>query len=76
MILGMSAATYTFLQVLISLVGICAGLIVLFGVLTGKILHRWTAIFLTTTVLTSITGFGFQFYHRSSTSPDSDHRAL
>ena len=33
MILGMSTATYTFLHVLISLVGIGSGLIVMFGFL-------------------------------------------
>jgi hypothetical protein len=57
MILGMSTATYTFLHVLISLVGICSGLIVMFGLLAGKRLDGWTAIFLATTVLTSLTGF-------------------
>ena len=36
MILGMSTATYTFLHVLVSLVGIGSGLIVMFGLLTGK----------------------------------------
>lgn len=63
MILGMSTATYTFLHVLISLVGIGSGFVVVFGLLTGKRLDRWTALFLTTTALTSITGFGFPFDH-------------
>ena len=63
MILGMSTATYTFLHVLISLVGIVSGLIVMYGFLTGKRLDRLTAVFLTTTVLTSVTGFGFPFEH-------------
>jgi len=63
MILGMSTATYTFLHVLISLVGIGSGLIVMFGFLTGRQLNRMTVIFLVTTVLTSVTGFGFPFDH-------------
>jgi len=63
MILGVSTATYTFLHVLISLVGIGSGLVVMFGFLTGKRLDSLTAVFLTTTVLTSVTGFGFPFDH-------------
>lgn len=63
MILGMSIATYTFLHVLISLVGIASGLIVAFGLLKGKRLDGLTATFLVTTVLTSVTGFGFPFDH-------------
>ncbi len=63
MILGMSTATYTLLHVLISLVGIGSGLVVVFGFLTGKRLDCLSAIFLTTTVLTSISGFGFPFEH-------------
>ncbi len=63
MILGMSTATYTFLHVLISLVGIGSGLIVMFGLLTRKRLNGVTAVFLATTVLTSVTGFGFPFDH-------------
>jgi len=61
MILGMSTATYTFLRVLISLIGIGSGLVVMFGFITGKRLDNLTAVFLTTTVLTSVTGFGFPF---------------
>ena len=63
MILGMSTATYTFLHVLISLVGIGSGLIVMFGFLTGKRLDGMTAIFLVITVVTSVSGFGFPFDH-------------
>jgi hypothetical protein len=65
MILGMSTETYTLLHVLISLLGIGSGLIVAFGLLTGKRLDGLTAIFLVTTVLTSVTGFGFPFEHLS-----------
>jgi hypothetical protein len=63
MILGLSTATYTFLHVLISLIGIGSGLVVMFGFITGKRSDTLTAVFLTTTVLTSVTGFGFPFDH-------------
>jgi len=63
MILGMSIATYTALHVAVSLIGIGSGLIVLFGLLSGRKLDRWTAVFLITTALTSIGGFGFPFTH-------------
>lgn len=53
---------YTIIHVLISLIGIFAGLIVLFGMLAGKRLDGWTKWFLITTVLTSVTGFFFPFH--------------
>jgi hypothetical protein len=57
-------ATYTLIHVLISLVGIASGLVVVaFGLVTGRRLDGWTALFLTTTLLTSLTGFGFPFTH-------------
>src|SRR5580765_3828938 len=59
MILGMSLATFTTVHVVLSLVGIAAGLIVLFGWFSSRIASGWTAIFLATTVLTSVTGFLF-----------------
>jgi hypothetical protein len=52
-------ATFTLLHVLISVVGIIAGLVVLGGMLAGARLDGWTALFLATTTLTSITGFFF-----------------
>jgi hypothetical protein len=61
MILGMSLSTFTTLHVIISLIGIVAGLVVLLGMLGGRQLGSWTAIFLATTVLTSATGFLFPF---------------
>ena len=61
MIFGMSTATFTLVHVLISLVGIGSGLIVLFGLLSGRLLGAWNGVFLVTTVLTSITGFGFRY---------------
>ena len=63
MILGMSTETFTLLHVLISLAGIGSGFVVMFGLITGRRLDGWTATFLTTTVLTSVTGFGFPFDH-------------
>ena len=63
MIFGMTTSTYTLVHVLLSLVGIASGLVVVFGLLTGKRLDGWTALFLATTVATSLTGFGFPFDH-------------
>ncbi|MGH9635847.1 MAG: hypothetical protein ACRD72_13530 [Candidatus Angelobacter sp.] len=63
MVFGMSLATYTLIHVVISLVGIGSGLIVLFGMFGGKRLDGMTALFLATTALTSLTGFGFPFEH-------------
>jgi len=63
MVLGMSLGTYTLLHVLISLIGIGSGLIVMFGFWSRKRLDRWTSLFLATTALTSLTGFGFPFEH-------------
>lgn len=62
-ILGMSLSSFTLVHVLISLAGIGSGLIVLYGLLNAKRLDGWTAIFLTTTVLTSVTGFLFPVEH-------------
>ncbi len=63
MMLGMSLSTFTTVHVIISLVGIVSGLIVIFGMLAAKRLNGWTALFLLTTILTSVTGFGFPFTH-------------
>ncbi|HEY1860635.1 MAG TPA: hypothetical protein VGG61_09795 [Gemmataceae bacterium] len=61
MIFGMT--TFTFVHVVISLVGIGSGLVVVYGFLTAKRLDVWTGIFLATTVLTSVTGFLLPFEH-------------
>ena len=63
MILGMSTETFTLVHVILSLAGIGSGLVVLYGLLTGKRLDGWTAVFLATTVATSVTGFGFPIDH-------------
>lgn len=63
MILGMSTSTFTLVHVLLSLAGIGSGFIVVYGLLTAKRLDGWTAIFLATTVLTSLTGYLFPVEH-------------
>jgi len=63
MVFGMSLATYTLIHVIISLIGIGSGLVVLFGMFGSKRLDGMTALFLATTALTSLTGFGFPFEH-------------
>jgi hypothetical protein len=62
MILGMSTSAFTFIHVLLSLTGIGAGLIVVFGLFHGKRLAGWTVLFLAATVATSVTGFLFPFH--------------
>ena len=63
MVLGMSLQTFTFVHVLLSLMGIGSGFIVVFGLLGSKRLNGWTLLFLVTTVLTSATGFLFPVEH-------------
>jgi hypothetical protein len=53
---------YTIIHTLISLVAIFTGLVVLFGMLYGKRLDGWTKWFITTAVLTTVTGFFFPFH--------------
>jgi hypothetical protein len=55
-------STFTQVHVVISLIGIVAGLIVAFGLLTAKRLDRWTALFLLATAATTVTGFFFPFH--------------
>jgi hypothetical protein len=61
MVFGMSLATYTLLHVIISLIGLASGYVVVVGLLSSQRMPGWTALFLITTVLTSVTGFGFPF---------------
>jgi hypothetical protein len=63
MMLGLSLSTFTIVHVIISLIAIVAGFIAVFGMLAGNRMAGWTAIFLGTTILTSVTGFGFPFDH-------------
>jgi len=60
MIFGMTILTLV--HVLLSLMGILTGLVVMFGLLTSKVLKGWTAVFIWTTVATSVTGFLFPFH--------------
>jgi hypothetical protein len=53
--------TFTLIHVVLSLVGIFAGLVVAGGFVAGKRLDGWTGVFLVSTVLTNATGFGFPF---------------
>jgi hypothetical protein len=62
MILGMSLSTFTAFHVALSLIGILSGLVVVLGMLASYPLKTLTALFLITTVLTSLTGFLFPFH--------------
>ncbi len=53
--------TFTLIHVALSLVGIVTGLVVAGGLVAGKRLDGWTGVFLATTLLTNVTGFGFPF---------------
>jgi hypothetical protein len=59
MIFGITS--FTLFHVLLSLVGMFAGLVVAGGLVSGKRLDGWTGVFLVTTVLTNVTGFLFPF---------------
>lgn len=63
MIVGLTLESFTRLHVAISLIGIVSGLITMFGMLSWKRRDGWAAIFLVSTVLTSVTGFMFPFDH-------------
>jgi len=56
-----SLTTYTAIHVAISLIGLASGFVMLAGLLNGKRLDVWTAVFLVSTLATSLTGFGFPF---------------
>jgi hypothetical protein len=58
----MILSPFTLFHVALSLVGILSGFVVVGGFLTAKRSNGWTALFLTTTVLTSVTGFLFPFH--------------
>jgi hypothetical protein len=54
---GIPTNLFLEIHVALSLVGIVAGLIVLYGLLISQAFKGWTALFLATTILTSVTGF-------------------
>src|SRR5438105_3351669 len=57
--MSVGLAIFTLVHVLLSLIGIVAGVVVAFGLLQAQRLDRWTVIFLITTAATSVTGFLF-----------------
>ena len=59
MILGLSVPTFTLLHVLLSVIGIAAGLIVMERLLRNRALGLSNTIFLAATILTSVSGFLF-----------------
>jgi uncharacterized protein YggT (Ycf19 family) len=61
MILGLSIPAFIALHVGISLIGIATGLVALPTLAGGRWLPRWHAVFLATTLATSLTGFLFPF---------------
>jgi hypothetical protein len=59
MVLGLSLSMFTAVHVVLSLIGIFSGIVVVIAMLRGINLSAWTALFLVTTILTSVTGFLF-----------------
>lgn len=59
--MGAGLAALTLIHVLISVIGIASGLVVLYGFLNSRSFDQSTALFLITTVATSVTGFLFPF---------------
>jgi hypothetical protein len=55
-------AVFTLFHVALSLVGIAAGFIVVFALISAKQSKSWTITFLGTTAATSLTGFLFPFH--------------
>jgi hypothetical protein len=54
---GIPTEAFVQIHVGLSLIGIVSGLVVLYGLLAGKRLAGWAALFLATTILTGATGF-------------------
>jgi len=55
--------TLTWVHVLLSLVGLAAGFVVLWGLLSSRRFDGWTVLFLSTTIATSVSGFLFPVNH-------------
>ena len=66
MILGMSDHDFTGFHVALGFAGLISGLVVVLGMLNDIQLPRWTALFVITTIATSVTGF---LFHSASFSP-------
>jgi len=60
--MSLGIAIFTLVHVALSLVGIAAGFVVVFGLISSKQLDKWTTLFFATTVATSLTGFLFPFH--------------
>src|SRR5437879_11739362 len=69
MILGMSTGAFTLLHVAISLIAIACGVLVTIGMWRAQRVPLWTAVFLVTTIATSVTGF---LFHSQSSGPPRD----
>ena len=54
--------TFTQIHDAISLLGILSGFVVMVGLIKAKRLDSWTAVFLASTLATSVTGFFFPFH--------------
>jgi hypothetical protein len=63
MVMGMSLSTFTLVHVVLSLIGIVTGFVVIFAMFSAKRMNGMTAVFILTTALTSVSGFGFPFDH-------------
>ncbi len=63
MTMSRALAAFTLFHVAISLAAIVAGFVFVYGLLSNRLSSRWTAIFLWTTVATSVTGFMFPVHH-------------
>ena len=59
--------TFIMIHVVLSLIGILSGFIVVLGMLSNKLLEGWTALFLASTVLTSMTSLYFRVPFFSTT---------
>lgn len=59
MLLGLSIDTFTMLHVVISLIGLATGLVWLLALVNGRWLGTVNAVFLVTTIATTVTGFMF-----------------
>lgn len=53
--------TFVLIHVVLSLVGLISGLVMAGGLMSGHYYSRWIHTFMLTTILTSVTGFGFPF---------------
>ena len=66
MIIGLSVGAFTTLHVVISLIGIVSGVVAVFAMMADKRPGSWTAVFLVSTILTSLTGF---LFHSAKVGP-------